>query len=39
MKTYYKWWTIKIPDRDNQKPTEKMVGPHLEGRLPPKNYN
>ena len=36
---YYKWCTKKIPDMNNKKPTEKMVGPHHEGRLPTKNYN
>src|SRR6218665_334039 len=29
----------KITDRNNQKPTEKLAGPHNERRLPSKNYN
>ena len=39
MKRYFKWWTRKIIDRKNQKPTEKLAGPHNERRLPSKNYN
>src|SRR6218665_432532 len=29
----------EFTDRNNQKPTEKLAGPHNERRLPSKNYN
>jgi len=36
MKRYYKWWE-KIFYSNNPKPTEKLVGPQNERRLPSKN--